>query len=117
MDFSNYMFDNITGKVTDIKSDFRLAAMLDHAKKGKIGKETIERAEIKIREETTTIPVRPQDLPVKRKRVRRTSNLSMLSGLSFTDEELDGIDITNNHLFSHLDEQSASNEMTARTSS
>ena len=25
MDFSNYLFDNVTGKVTDIKSDFRLS--------------------------------------------------------------------------------------------
>jgi hypothetical protein len=32
MDFSNYIFDNTTGKPIDIKSDFRLSAMAELAK-------------------------------------------------------------------------------------
>jgi hypothetical protein len=42
--------------------------------------------------------VKPQDLPIKRI-VKKTDRST--DGISFTDEELDGIDITNNHMFIH----------------
>lgn len=34
-----------------------------------------------------------------------------IDGISFTDEELDGIDITNNHLFIHLEESYTSRDI------
>ena len=87
IDFSNYMFDNVTGKATDIKSDYKLAAMVEKAKKGNYGKEMVERAEVLIRDETINTPVRPQDLPVKTLGKKNNSN----AGISFTDEELENI--------------------------
>ena len=40
-DFSKYMFDNSTGKVTDISKDFRLSAMWEEAKKNKFLNEMV----------------------------------------------------------------------------
>ena len=40
-DFSKYMFDNCTGKVTDISKDFKLSAIWEEAKKSKFPNEMV----------------------------------------------------------------------------
>lgn len=74
----------------------------------------IEKAEAIISEGTTNIPVRPQDLPVK---IKDGIHSGSMTGMSFNSEELDGIDITGNHLFIHMDTNVATNEMPSKSGS
>jgi hypothetical protein len=113
-DFSKYLFDNVTGKVTDISRDFRLSQIAEDAKKRKFKKQMVEQAQAVIADETHAVHVRPEDYPIKR--VVKTDD--SMDGISFTDEELDGIDITGNHLFIHDSTQERQNHAsTNRTSS
>lgn len=40
-DFSSYLFDNVTGKVTDLSKDFKLNAIWEEAKKKKFKNEMV----------------------------------------------------------------------------
>lgn len=59
IDFSKYMFDNVTGKVTDISRDFRLSAIAEDAKRGKFQNEMSIKARHELMEETTNVNVKP----------------------------------------------------------
>jgi hypothetical protein len=112
-DFSKYMFDNCTGKVTDISKDFKLSAIWEEAKKSKFPNEMVcTKTTAEIMENTECVKVKPEELPVKA--IVKTFR----SQESFTDEELDGIDITGNHMFiAHDSMQDSSYPTTKRNSS
>lgn len=58
-DFSKYMFDNVTGKVTDISRDFRLSSMAEDAKRGKFQNELASRTRHELLEGATNVNVKP----------------------------------------------------------
>ena len=55
-DFSKFMFDNSTGKVTDISKDFRLSAMFEEAKKKRFANEMVStKTQAEILEDTDVV--------------------------------------------------------------
>jgi hypothetical protein len=65
IDLSNYIFDNITGKVVDIDKDFGFAQIAKETRKNKFKKDMITKAVVVIPETAVNQAVLPGDLPVR----------------------------------------------------